>query len=234
MTLTCILEAALDYHHRDWSLIPIQPRTKVPACPSWKPYQTERADEAKLHHWFGSNGDQGVAVICGEVSGGLVVRDFDQMAAYERWAAEYPELAETLPTVATGRPGRHVYVRANIDQIRDLSPSRGSVLTFDDGEVRGGGYCLLPPSKHPNGNDYRWIVPLGDESPEVDLISSGLLPCNREDRVNTGGQRRLKTLVVLEEETNGKHESTSTLQLCHQDSLETLSFQDSLLQPNIK
>ncbi len=170
------LEEALRYHRLGWCIIPIRPGTKRPACRSWKQYQTDRPDEAALRRWFGNDKPKSLAVILGEVSGGLVCRDFDCMASYERWAAKHPDLARTLPTVETGRPGRHVYLRADIGQIRAESPSGGSIIDLGDGELRGGGYCLVPRSKHPSGHIYRWLTALADEVPFVsDLRAAGLL-----------------------------------------------------------
>ena len=146
-----ILDAALAYHRRGWSIIPIRSGTKMPACQSWRPYATTRPEESQIRQWFGSAHDVGLAVVFGPVSGGLVCRDFDRMDAYERWAADHHELAETLPTVATVR-GRHVYFRSVHLRIKKL----------DDGELRGAGYCLLPPSRHPEGLEYRWLIPLPD------------------------------------------------------------------------
>jgi hypothetical protein len=201
------LKAALEYACRGWCIIPIKPGDKVPACKSWKQYQTDRPDAAALKRWFG----KGAPKSMGEVSGGLVCRDFDDMQAYERWASEYPEFAKTLPTVETGRPGRHVYAMADIHQIRRHSKAGSTILVLGDGELRGGGcYCLVPPSSHPTGPDYHWIIPLGDEVPTIDLITAGWLPCNREDgegreytedRENIGGQKTLVVEGVLSERT---------------------------------
>lgn len=194
------LADALDYDRRGWCIIPIRPGTKKPACRSWKEYQTNRPDVATIRRWFGDGGAKSLAVVLGEVSGNLVCRDFDQMTAYEQWAAEHPELARTLPTVETGR-GRHVYATIESDQIRAASPSGGSIIELGDGELRGGGYCLVPRSKHPNGRIYRWIVPLNGQIPDVDLGLSGFLPCNREcieARENRGLQRDQRTLVGMD------------------------------------
>ena len=146
-----ILPDALGYHARGWSIIPIRTGTKKPACQKWKNYQTERPDEARLKSWFANRRDIGMAVIFGDVSGGLVCRDFDTMESYHQWSAAHPDLAATLPTVATAR-GRHVYFR---------SDHRG-IVHLEDGELRGAGYCLLPPSLHPSGTPYTWVVPLPD------------------------------------------------------------------------
>ncbi|MCE9545762.1 MAG: bifunctional DNA primase/polymerase [Planctomycetia bacterium] len=178
------LSAALEYHALGWSVIPTHADSKLPAVRSWKPYQTKPADVAQLRKWFGNGRRLGLAVVCGDVSGGLVVRDFDTMESYQQWAAANPKLAGTLPTVATHR-GRHVYCRADLAPIRRASKGDGGILTLGDGELRGGGYCVLPPSTHPAGGRYRWLLHLNGELPVVDLIAAGLLPSDREDTAYT-------------------------------------------------
>jgi hypothetical protein len=174
------LTAAIEYHRLGWSLLPIKPGTKEPALCSWKSFQQTPADEITLRDWFQSRDDLGLAVICGAVSRGLTCRDFDVADSYHRWASGHPDLARTLPTVATGRPGFHVYHRSDVRKIEKLG----------DGELRGNGYCLLPPSIHPNGQPYRWIVPPGDSIPLIDPYEVGLTGVghateeNRDDRDN--------------------------------------------------
>lgn len=161
-----ILEAALAYVQRGWSVIPIGPGTKK-AAGKWRKYQKRRPSMTELESWFGNGSMFELAVVLGEVSGGLVCRDFDDMAAYENWAAKFPDLAKTLPTVATAR-GRHVYFRAELLRSQKLSA----------GEYRANGnYVLLPPSRHPAGTVYTWLIPPPEgEIPLVDPVESGLLP----------------------------------------------------------
>ena len=99
---------------------------------------------------FARNGITGLAVILGNASGGLACRDYDDADAYHRWAADHRDLASTLPTVQTSR-GYHVYF---------AGPN--GYGAFDDGEYRAnaGHYCVLPPSRHPDGVQYRWLTPL--------------------------------------------------------------------------
>jgi hypothetical protein len=79
------------------------------------------------------------------------------MSSYEQWAEKYPELAKTLPTVQTSR-GRHIYFISDFGKIKKLG----------DGELRGNGYCLLPPSLHPSGSAYKWLMPLNGNLIKLD------------------------------------------------------------------
>ncbi len=184
------LDAALSYFRRGWSIIPIQAGTKKAAVP-WKRYQAERADEQTVRQWFAS-ASTGIAVVLGAISDGLVCRDFDSLAAYDKWAAGHADLAGALPTVATAR-GRNVYFRPPSADLRFVDLRLGSPP--EDGEYRGdsGHYCLLPPSIHPSGSVYTWLVPLsaGPVPFVPDVQAVGLLPTraidrdNRENRVSS-------------------------------------------------
>lgn len=140
---------------------------KHPAVSTWKVNQTIRVtDDAGLVKWFTLPGVTGLGVILGRVSGHLFVRDYDDAAAYRRWAEAFPTQANALPTVKTIR-GFHVYGR-----FKGLRPR-----TFADGELRAEGqYVAAPPSKHPAGPFYSWVVPppAGDV-PEIDPAVCGLL-----------------------------------------------------------
>ncbi len=158
-----LADDALTYAGRGWSIIPTV--GKKPATP-WKQYQTTRPDEPTLRRLFNRPGITGLAVLLGSASGGLACRDFDSTEGYERWTDAHPDLAAVLPTVRTNR-GFHVYCRSVAEQFADLG----------DGEFRAdpGHYCVLPPSHHPDGGAYQWIIPPHKELPVLDPQSVGLL-----------------------------------------------------------
>jgi hypothetical protein len=163
-----ILRAAQDYLRRGLSVVPIQCGTKRCSLRKWKHYQNSPPSPAKVEEWFSEHPDWQLAIILGDVSGGVVVRDFDDKAVFDRWVAEHPEWAASLPTVATAR-GLHVYLRSADTRSRKVV----------GGELRGdGNYVLAPPSKHPDGATYKWLIPLPDDGdiPEADLVAIGLLP----------------------------------------------------------
>jgi hypothetical protein len=147
-TASELLNAALAYARRGWAIIPV---TGKSAAGLWKPFQNSPADDRTLRRLFSREGITGLAVVLGRVSGGLAVRDFDQIDAYSRWAAENPDDAAGLPTVGTAR-GCHVYGRLD----------REMFITLPDGELRADSkhYVLVPPSVHPSGAVYSWTIPL--------------------------------------------------------------------------
>jgi hypothetical protein len=97
---------------------------------------------------------------------------------------------------------------ANIEQIRDASPSKGSIVHLGDGELRGGGYCLLPPSTHPNGHQYRFSIPLNRRIPALDLVEAGFLTADvtesTEDNGDNGGVLRQQKPLRGESQSDSK------------------------------
>jgi hypothetical protein len=146
------LRTVLEYREMGIATIPLAARAKVPPKGfRWKRWQREIPTETDLRTWF-QHTDFNIGIVCGQVSGGLAVRDFDDMKVYENWAQQQPRLAATLPTVETGRPGRHVYFR---------TAERHGVNVLADGELRGeGAYVVAPGSIHPSGFRYSWMNPL--------------------------------------------------------------------------
>jgi hypothetical protein len=138
------------------------------ATSTYQRFQSVRPSNQQMFGMFRMNGVTGVAVIAGAVSGGLRVRDYDDRDAYTRWADAHPDLAATLPTARTAR-GYHVYFRSV-----DLPET---VTKYGDGELRAGNcYVVAPPSEHPDGGRYEWVLPPGDDVPLVpDPVGAGLV-----------------------------------------------------------
>lgn len=160
-----VVEAAVQYATRGWSVLPMR-ANKKPAVVTWLERQRIAVKPEDVAVWFDRvSGVTGVGIVLGAVSGGLVVRDFDDADGYAKWSKAFPRLAETLPTVKTGR-GMHVYFRC----------AGVSTRTCGDGELRGEGvYVVAPPSKHPSGTYYEWLVPLPEgDVPLVDPTAAGL------------------------------------------------------------
>lgn len=172
-----VWHAAQEYLARGWSVLPMRPNAKITTLGKWAIYQTNAAKLEQLRAWFtGPRAAKRLGLIMGPVSGGLAIRDFDDLAAYKTWAAQFPEFSKTLPTVRTGR-GRHVYFRTNAAILEKFGHRKGA-LEFADGELRAwsGCYTLAPPSRHESGIGYEWMIPLpAGELPLVDPRTAGMI-----------------------------------------------------------
>jgi hypothetical protein len=153
---------ALKLHRRGWCVLPSA--GKRPAVERYKQIRSpaDRPSEADLAALLARPGVSGLGVLTGPASGGLVNRDFDVADAYRLWSLAHPRLAAELPTAATRR-GFHVFARANFVGTHPLG----------DGEIRAGTFVVLPPSKHPDGGVYAWLIPPVDKVPEVDVTAAG-------------------------------------------------------------
>jgi hypothetical protein len=164
--------AALRYLALGFSVIPL--RGKVPRV-TWRAYQQRRPSQAELLRWARRGLFQNVGIVCGDVSGRLVVFDFDAPEAYEGFRTRFPDLSQTY-TVATGGGGWHVYLR-----VETLPPS----LRGPGAELRANGHqAVAPPSIHPNGKLYSVYLPqdirqVSDLKHVVDWLRSIRTPARR-------------------------------------------------------
>lgn len=147
-----LLDAALDYQRRGWSVIPL--RGKKPIIKSWREFQETAATPEEIRAWWAAHPDASVGIVTGSVSR-LVVLDFDGPRA-----AQLLRTRVDLPRTATVRTGRgfHVYYEHSGGEIGNAA----RILAAGDSavDVRGeGGYVVAPPSVHESGRIYSWAVP---------------------------------------------------------------------------
>lgn len=143
-----VLDLARNYVIAGFSIIPIlADGSKRPAI-AWKTYQSRMPNESELLRWFGAGG-KGIAIVCGMVSGGLEVLDFEDDESYQRWEEiirrDHPEVLEHLPRVRTPGGGVHVYLRTTrpAGNTKLAITAKGETLIETRGE---GGYVLAPGS----------------------------------------------------------------------------------------
>jgi putative DNA primase/helicase len=151
---------ALAYAEAGWCVFPCAPRGKVPITKSG--FKDASSDAARVASWWESNADANVAVACG--ASGLVVVDADGEKGLGnlRGVLESLDLNEaSFVRAKTGGGGMHLFFRA---------PPGGPPIgcragLFGGGvDVKGnGGYVVLPPSVHPSGAAYEWVLSPWDE-----------------------------------------------------------------------
>ena len=184
---------------------------KKPAV-SWTRYQNSAPSDQTLRRWFSDGKYVALAVVLGKVSGHLACRDFDDPEAYRRWAENFTDLAMELPTVKTGR-GYHVYFTCQNVKTRK----------FDDGELRGEkSLCILPPSKHPNGKAYQWIVPLPEgQILTIDPEEAGLIPEIVSQKIEPVLQKRTEENRSKLKQTEADLSKQNAISVFGDDEIET-------------
>ena len=198
------LEYALFYVSYDLSVIPLKPGEKVPIV-RWEKYQQEAPTIDEIRKWFeGANNN--IAIVCGKVSGNLVVIDFDDTEIYEKFMkeiesdAELKDIIESTWLVKTGK-GYHIYIRVDSDKPVKI----GKMAKVD---IKGeGGYVVAPPSLHPSGKRYEFVRFSKTTRHEIRIIS--------EEQYN-------KLLTILEKVTQTKLPSSGK-----EEKIETKNDEDS-------
>ena len=173
-----LLQVALEYHRGGFSVFPIEPGTKKPAVINgrrlaWEQFQQRRPTEEEIEVLFGQNDPGGIAVVCGKVSGGLIVLDFDGDEwdkAYDRFLRDFPKFEETRKVV-TGSGRFHLWLRCP-DMPENLTRKVRKIEGTDaEVELRANRhYVLAPPSLHPSGNRYEFL----DHNPILELLREEL------------------------------------------------------------
>jgi putative DNA primase/helicase len=153
-------EIAIGYALAGVSIIPLRvDGTKAPAIGSWNRYREDIALPDELHRWFGGSSRIGLGLVCGVVSGGLEVLDFDELPdeTFHAWLELLPtELATTLCVCETGGLGYHVLYRCHevCGNTKIAMTAEGGVLIESRGE---GGYIVGVGSAidvHKSGSPY--------------------------------------------------------------------------------
>ena len=148
-----IKDKAKEYLKAQLSVIPTK-EDKLPALPSWKPYQSQRIKEEEVDSLFKGANVKGLAIICGAISGGLEVIDVDTKhdTTGTLWNElrgliedNLQELYSKLVIAQTKSGGYHIYYRcSSIARSLKLSTKKNREVLI---ETRGeGGYVIAPPT----------------------------------------------------------------------------------------
>ena len=163
---TSVLEAALRYNSRGWTVVPVCPakgcaspncseglRGKHPLINGYT--KLTRIATKTIEKWFANRPDAGVGIVCGEYSG-LVVVDLDGAAGEEslkKLERQHGPLPDTL-TAISGRVGggRHIYFRHPGGKVANTVAIAPGIDVRADGS-----FVVAPPSVHRSGNAYKWV-----------------------------------------------------------------------------
>ncbi len=182
-----MLPYALQYAQVGLRVFPLSPCDKTPLKGSKGLHEaTNNIDVIK--QWWTSNPFYNIGCATGK---GIAVIDIDEGTdnngksksgedSIAQWQLENGPLPDTL-TAISGKGGRHLYYQTG----NKYSSKAGVIKNVD---VRAeGGYIVLPPSIHPNGNRYTWVGDFGiDKIASADQTVSKILSlgCNKTNNIS--------------------------------------------------
>ena len=136
---------------RGWSVFPLWPRAKTPACK--RGFKNATTNPATIRRYWLAEPSFNIGIATGLPSRGVWVIDTDGTLGAEtlrNLEAQHGPLPPTLTSMTSRGP--HLWFVAD-GPIQSTAGRVGPGL-----DVRGdGGYVVCPPSIHPDGTIYKWI-----------------------------------------------------------------------------
>ena len=153
-------QQANQYRNAGLSVLPANVQLKFAALSQWKEYQRRLPTEAEVQGWFG-NGQSGLCIVTGAVSGNLEMIDFDlQAELFEAWQHRVqeaaPDLLPRLVIETSQSGGRHVIYRCQSEICGNLKLAQRQ-LSFPSGDDVVIGGKTYRPHQDKEGN---WHVVL--------------------------------------------------------------------------
>lgn len=146
-----LTDEVLGYVDNGWSILPVKPEEKRPFMTNWLQYTKTRATKAMVTSWFTNLSGAGVGAVTGRISN-IVVLDVESYCPtpIEEILKQYP----THLVSRTGSGGYHLFY----SYPTSVPKVANRVKIFEGADLRAdGGFIVLPPTVHPNGNKYEWI-----------------------------------------------------------------------------
>lgn len=150
--LAAIYTAGRAYLAAGLSLVPVAPYSTLPDASAlggmaWRIYQQRQPTPAELDQWRAAGA--GLGVVCGLVSGGLAVLDFEDAALYRAWWRQLGSVRESL-AVERSPAGYHVLYRARRPRcVRPATRISPAVTLYAEQH-----YVVLAPGRGPTGRSY--------------------------------------------------------------------------------
>lgn len=148
-----LAEAAVAYAKMGWYVFPLGARSKKPAVSGGRGCLDAKNDPEKIAQWWSKHPDHNIGLAVGMSD--LYVIDVDGERGEESLQtliAENEPFPES-PVVKTGK-GFHYYMKLPESRPGNTASKLGLGI-----DTRGeGGYVVLPPSIHPDGQQYEWLV----------------------------------------------------------------------------
>lgn len=205
--LTPFADAAAALAAAGWLVFPVKPRGKTPLIPNemgGRGHKDGTTDPAQVARWARAYPTANIGT---RVPQSLIVVDVDPRNGGDvtaaGWEAEHGPIPETL-TVWSGRGdgGRHLYFLAPA-----FKPSRDRLKGTGVDLKDHGGYVVLPPSIHPEGDrgPYRWGEPLAAPVALPEWLADLLRPIQQPTATRRPVRLRIAGSGLPSEDFNESH-----------------------------
>lgn len=155
MSANLFLQAALDYARRGWPIVPVKARDKKPWLASWQ--NEASADPATIASWWEQQPESNVGILLGPRSG-LIDVECDSEKAENELCKLLGDTAPVVPTFVAKRGKHRLFRWSAAIPFPEQSVFKFGAIEFRTGSNGKGAQSLFPPSTHPSGIAYRWLV----------------------------------------------------------------------------
>jgi len=150
------------YYNQDFSIIPLgknkgfwknkENELKKPSIRSWDKYKETPATKEEIQQWIDDDLFVNIGIICGRVSNNLVIIDIDDETIPEMIGINFDKILESGAWGGKTGKGYQIYMKHHSNPGGIKKPLKYKI------EYRANdGYCVVPPSTHPNGKKYSFV-----------------------------------------------------------------------------
>ena len=157
-----MLDGAKALAARGWNVLPLRPRDKIPILNSWQTAASSAVEH--IEHWWTQTPTANVGVQLGPRSG-IIDVECDTKEAEHALAELFDGDFPIVPTFQASR-GKHRLFKWSDDlpqqavikfKAKPTDPD-SHYIEFRLGGGELGAQSVFPPSKHPTGSIYRWLI----------------------------------------------------------------------------
>lgn len=147
--------AAIEYAERGWRVVPLHGHDKRPRVKAWQNAATDDAEV--IEGWWQRWPDSNVGIVLGEHSGIIDIECDDEKAEaalLKLFDGEFP----VTPTYSASRGKHRLFKWSKEIPFQNKALFKIGKLEIRTGNGELGAQSVFPPSIHPSGKKYTWLV----------------------------------------------------------------------------
>lgn len=179
----------MSYYKKGYSVIPVVHRRKNPCIEGWSDFNSNLPSLGEMKAWGDKYLSSGIGVCTGSASG-IIALDYDTSGVEE--IDNYVEqlLVQFIsPVEKIGNKGWTRFFQYNNEASRSISVKGHHYLDL----LSVGKFCVLPPSIHPKGKEYRYKDEIG--LLDVGMQDLPVLPMGSIDRLENAVNEKFSNIT---------------------------------------